>query len=119
MGMQTDNRSLEKLYSNHQSRTNSQEIRIRPSSVNSSKARAFDHIVREEEEKEYNIDYIISPKENEDGTSPLTLEKIDTRQSGKGKNSGRSSKEPIALYEVLDQDHPALKSFDPIIQDLS
>jgi len=119
IAMQTENRFLEKLYSNHQSRTNSQEIRIKPSSVNSSKGRAFDHVVKEEEEKEYNLDYIISPKSDEDGTSPLTLDKIDTRHSGKGRNSARSSKEPIALYEVLDQDHPALKSFDPMMQDLS
>jgi hypothetical protein len=117
--MHSESRSLEKLYNKIQLRSShsasqSQEIRIKPSasSINSSKARALESVVREEEEREYNMDLIISPKNNENDTSPLTLDRIETRQSARGKNSARKSKGDIgAIYEVVEG--------DPIIDDLS
>lgn len=118
--MHSESRSLEKLYnkiqsrSSHNSTSQSQEIRIKPStsSTNSSKARALESVVREVEEREYNMDLIISPKNNENDTSPLTLDRIDTRQSARGRNSARKSKGDIgAIYEVVEG--------EPIIDDLS
>ena len=118
--MQTETRSLEKLNSIRESQSRAiSQIRIRPPSSNSSKARAFDNVVREEEEKDY-MDYIMSPKENEEGTSPLTLDRIETRQSGRGKNSSRNSHEAIALYEVMEKEKDAsFRGSNPMIQDLS